>query len=115
MEVMMAHQTEITSPTIDSHAVQSLADRVIACVPDILRENGKAMDAEQMEKLATHMRAMARRSLTGEALPDFDTSLFDDVSDRAVSTARQIVAIFHNLPEEEALLLSIHFEMAQDI
>lgn len=111
----MANQAETTSPIINSCTVQSLADSVMARIPDILRENRKTMNAEQMEKLLPHMSAMARRSLTGEALPDFDKSLFDEVSETAVSIARQIVALFNNLPDEEVLLLSIHFEMAQDI
>lgn len=95
--------------------IRMVADQALAQIPDILKKYGKIMDAEQMYKLDLHLLAMARRSLTGGTLPDFDTSLFDEVSQKAHALSREVVSLFDNLPAEEALLLSIHFEMAADV
>lgn len=111
----MSDQLLSEKTNVSENQIQSLTDDVMKRIPAILLESGKAMDGEQIEKLSTHIRAMARRALNGENLPDFDKSLFDEVSDKSLSTARQVVSQFQGLPDEEALILSIHFEMAQDL
>ncbi|ANR79878.1 glycine dehydrogenase [Kosakonia sacchari] len=71
-------------------------------------------NAVQQQMLTSHVRAMAHRSVTGEPLPEVDASLFDEISADSMSLARDVVAAFGNLPEEEAWLLSVHFEVAKD-
>ncbi|EKT5473616.1 glycine dehydrogenase, partial [Salmonella enterica subsp. enterica serovar Montevideo] len=68
----------------------------------------------QTQMLTSHVRAMAHRSITGEPLPEVDASLFDEISAESMALAREIVAAFGNLPDEEAWLLSVHFEVAKD-
>ena len=71
-------------------------------------------NAVQEQMLTSHVRAMAHRSVTGEPLPEVDASLFDEISAESMALARDVVAEFGNLPEEEAWLLSVHFEVAKD-
>ncbi|KMN36631.1 MULTISPECIES: hypothetical protein [Chromobacterium] len=99
---------------VDQAAIRRLADQVLGQVPALLDAAGKYLTEVQQQKLDSHVLAMARRSLTGEGLPDFDKSLFDEISDTTRRLSAAVVALFGNLPEEEALLLSIHFEMAKN-
>ncbi|MGR2662118.1 hypothetical protein [Chromobacterium haemolyticum] len=99
---------------VDQAAIRRLADQVLGQVPALLDAAGKYLTEVQQQKLDSHVLAMARRSLTGECLPDFDKSLFDEISDTTRRLSAAVVALFGNLPEEEALLLSIHFEMAKN-
>ncbi|KMN77658.1 hypothetical protein VK98_18295 [Chromobacterium sp. LK11] len=99
---------------VDQAAVRRLADQVLGQVPALLDAAGKYLTEVQQQKLDSHVLAMARRSLSGEGLPDFDKSLFDEISDTTRRLSDAVVALFGNLPEEEALLLSIHFEMAKN-
>ena len=64
--------------------------------------------------LTSHVRAMAHRSISGEPLPEVDASLFEEISEDSMMLAREVVAQFGNLPDEEAWLLSVHFEVAKD-
>jgi len=43
-----------------------------------------------------------------------DASLFEEISEDSMMLAREVVAQFGNLPDEEAWLLSVHFEVAKD-
>jgi len=109
----MSNETTQTTPEQEAE-VRRKADDVMAQIPALLDKANKMMTDEQLHKLDLHLVAMSRRSLFGGALPDFDKSLFDEMSETSVSLAQSVVDLFGNLPEEEALLLSIHFEMAQD-
>ena len=91
-----------------------LADRMLAQVYALLRERHITPNAVQEQMLTSHVRAMAHRSVTGEPLPEVDASLFDEISAESMALARDVVAEFGNLPEEEAWLLSVHFEVAKD-
>ena len=91
-----------------------LADRMLAQVYSLLRERNIIPNAVQEQMLTSHVRAMAHRSVTGEPLPEVDASLFDEISAESMALARDVVAEFGNLPEEEAWLLSVHFEVAKD-
>lgn len=91
-----------------------LADRMLAQVYALLRECNIIPNAVQEQMLTSHVRAMAHRSVTGEPLPEVDASLFDEISAESMALARDVVAEFGNLPEEEAWLLSVHFEVAKD-
>ena len=52
--------------------------------------------------------------MTGEPLPEVEAELFDEISPDSMRLAREVVAQFGNLPDEEAWLLSVHFEVAKD-
>ncbi|WP_444880144.1 glycine dehydrogenase [Citrobacter koseri] len=94
--------------------IGELADRMLAQVYALLSEHHIIPNAVQEQMLTSHVRAMAHRSVTGEPLPEVDASLFDEISAESMAFARDIVAAFGNLPEEEAWLLSVHFEVAKD-
>ena len=94
--------------------IGELADRMLAQVYALLSEHHIIPNAVQEQMLTSHVRAMAHRSVTGEPLPEVDASLFDEISAESMALARDIVAEFGNLPEEEAWLLSVHFEVAKD-
>ncbi|HAT7565251.1 TPA: glycine dehydrogenase [Citrobacter koseri] len=94
--------------------IGELADRMLAQVYALLSEHHIIPNAVQEQMLTSHVRAMAHRSVTGEPLPEVDASLFDEISAESMVLARDIVAAFGNLPEEEAWLLSVHFEVAKD-
>lgn len=94
--------------------IGELADRMLAQVYALLSEHHIIPNAVQEQMLTSHVRAMAHRSVTGEPLPEVDASLFDEISAESMALARDIVVAFGNLPEEEAWLLSVHFEVAKD-
>ncbi len=94
--------------------IGELADRMLAQVYALLSEHHIIPNAVQEQMLTSHVRAMVHRSVTGEPLPEVDASLFDEISAESMALARDIVAAFGNLPEEEAWLLSVHFEVAKD-
>ncbi|WP_436857973.1 glycine dehydrogenase [Citrobacter tructae] len=91
-----------------------LADRMLAQIYALLRKHHIIPNAVQEQMLTSHVRAMAHRSVTGEPLPEVEASLFDEISAESMALARDVVAAFGNLPEEEAWLLSVHFEVAKD-
>ncbi|HBV39386.1 MAG TPA: glycine dehydrogenase [Erwinia sp.] len=101
--------------TIDEQqAVQELADKVMLQTHELFAASHIYPNAVQQKMLASHVQAMASRSLTGETLPEVEADLFDDISPASLSLARQVVKLFGNLPEEEAWLLSVHVEVAKE-
>jgi PRD domain protein (TIGR03582 family) len=92
----------------------TLAERMLAQVYSLLSHHNIVPNAVQQQMLTSHVRAMAHRSVTGEPLPEVEADLFDEISPESMQLARDIVAQFGNLPEEEAWLLSVHFEVAKD-
>ena len=68
------------------------------------------------EQLADRMlqQVFALLSRRNEPLPEVDASLFEEISEDSMMLAREVVAQFGNLPDEEAWLLSVHFEVAKD-
>jgi len=92
----------------------TLAERMLKQVYALLSSQNITPNAVQQQMLTSHVRAMAHRSVTGEPLPEVDASLFDEISADSMNLARDVVAAFGNLPEEEAWLLSVHFEVAKD-
>lgn len=91
-----------------------LTERVLAFITGLLKNRNITPNAVQEQMLASHVRAMAHRSLTGEPLPEVEESLFDEISDDSLEMAKEVVEQFGNLPIEEAWLLSVHFEVAKD-
>ena len=53
-------------------AIQALADNVMKQIAAIYTAHHIEANAVQQQMLASHVRAMAARSLTGEALPDVE-------------------------------------------
>jgi len=95
-------------------AIQTLADRVMAQIADLFAAKAIVPNAVQQQMLASHVKAMALRSLTGEPLPEVEEELFEDISPESMALAQQVVDLFGNLPKEEAWLLSVHFEVAKE-
>ncbi len=93
---------------------QKLADTMLEQVFTLLAHNNIIPNDVQVQMLTSHVRAMAHRSVTGEQLPEVEADLFDEISADSMRLAREVVAQFGNLPDEEAWLLSVHFEVAKD-
>jgi len=95
-------------------AIQALADKVMTQIARLFTARKIMPNAVQQQMLASHVRAMALRSMTGEPLPEVDAELFEDISPESMSLAQQVVDLFGNLPKEESWLLSVHFEVAKE-
>lgn len=93
--------------------IQALADKVLNQIAAIYTAHHIEANAVQQQMLSSHVRAMASRSLTGEALPEVEAELFEDISPETMALAQQVVDLFGNLPKEEAWLLSVHIEVAK--
>lgn len=93
--------------------IQVLADKVMTQIAAIYAQHDIEPNAVQQQMLASHVRAMALRSLTGEPLPEVEAELFEDISPETMQLAQQVVDLFGNLPREEAWLLSVHIEVAR--
>ena len=93
---------------------EQLAEKMLQQVYALLSRRNIIPNAVQEQMLTSHVRAMAHRSISGEPLPEVDASLFDEISQDSMMLAREVVAEFGNLPEEESWLLSVHFEVAKD-
>ncbi|MDU5189923.1 MAG: glycine dehydrogenase [Mixta calida] len=93
--------------------IAALAERVMKQIEALFTAEAIYPNALQQQMLASHVRAMALRSLTGEPLPEVEAELFEDISPESMRLAQQVVDLFGNLPREEAWLLSVHFEVAK--
>ena len=93
---------------------ERLADKMLQQVFALLSRHDIVPNDVQEQMLTSHVRAMAHRSISGEPLPEVDASLFEEISEDSMMLAREVVAQFGNLPDEEAWLLSVHFEVAKD-
>ncbi|SBY27273.1 putative cytoplasmic protein [Klebsiella pneumoniae] len=101
---------------VEEQAAQTerLADKMLQQVFALLSRHDIVPNDVQEQMLTSHVRAMAHRSISGEPLPEVDASLFEEISEDSMMLAREVVAQFGNLPDEEAWLLSVHFEVAKD-
>ncbi len=93
---------------------ERLAHKMLQQVFALLSRHDIVPNDVQEQMLTSHVRAMAHRSISGEPLPEVDASLFEEISEDSMMLAREVVAQFGNLPDEEAWLLSVHFEVAKD-
>ena len=93
---------------------ETLADTMLEQVYALLARHNIIPNDVQRQMLTSHVRAMAHRSVTGEPLPEVEADLFDEISADSMRLAREVVAQFGNLPDEEAWLLSVHFEVAKE-
>ena len=101
-------------PEEQATLTEQLADKMLQQVFALLSRRNIVPNDVQEQMLTSHVRAMAHRSISGEPLPEVDASLFEEISEDSMMLAREVVARFGNLPDEEAWLLSVHFEVAKD-
>lgn len=99
--------------SVSDTEIDVLAERVKKQIEQLFTTEAIYPNAVQQQMLASHVRAMALRSLTGEPLPEVEAELFEDISPESMRLAQQVVDLFGNLPREEAWLLSVHFEVAK--
>jgi len=100
------------NPELDVLSV-ALTKKVLANIMIMLTGRDIHITVVQEQMLHSHVRAMVLRSLSGEALPDMDKSLFDEISPDSMQMAEKVVNDLGHLPIEEAYLLSVHFEVAK--
>ncbi|MEG1211555.1 MAG: glycine dehydrogenase [Leclercia sp.] len=110
----MINGTVVNDTGDNAAQTEQLADTMLKQTFILLRQHNIIPNAVQEQMLTSHVRAMAHRSVTGEPLPEVEADLFDEISADSMSLAREVVAQFGNLPDEEAWLLSVHFEVAKD-
>jgi len=93
---------------------ESTTEKVLKDIQVMLNAENIYTNDVQQQMLASHVKAMVYRSITGEPLPEVEKELFDEISAESMKMAEQVVDLFGNLPIEEAYLLSVHFEVAKD-
>lgn len=98
----------------ESTEATQLTQRVQVFIKALFESRSITPNEVQQQMLASHVRAMVHRSLTGEPLPEVEESLFEEISTDSLDMAKAVVEQFGNLPVEEAWLLSVHFEVAKD-
>ena len=106
------NNSAVQKPVSDAE-IEALAERVMKQIDQLFNAESIYPNTVQQQMLASHVRAMALRSLTGEPLPEVEAELFEDISPESMRLAQQVVDLFGNLPREEAWLLSVHFEVAK--
>ncbi|MFZ4833271.1 glycine dehydrogenase [Rouxiella sp. Mn2063] len=92
----------------------AITERLLAYIQTMLNAENIYTNDVQQQMLASHVKAMVLRSITGEPLPEVEKELFDEISADSMQRAEHIVGLLSNLPIEEAYLLSVHFEVAKD-
>lgn len=63
--------------------------------------------------LTNHLDEMIKRSKEGIELPEVERELFSDVSKESLEISKNIIDKVSGLNEDEAYVLSIHFEVAK--
>lgn len=89
-------------PEEQATLTEQLADKMLQQVFALLSRRNIVPNDVQEQMLTSHVRAMAHRSISGEPLPEVDASLFEEISEDSMMLAREVVAQFGNLPDEEA-------------
>lgn len=88
-------------------------DKLLEEIQRMLKAENIFTNDVQQQMLASHVKAMVLRSITGEPLPEVEKELFDEISPESMKMAEQVINWLGNLPIEEAYLLSVHFEVAK--
>lgn len=78
-----------------------LTQRVQAFIKALFESRNITPNEVQQQMLASHVRAMVHRSLTGEPLQEVEESLFEEISTDSLDMAKAAVEQFGNLPVEE--------------
>ncbi|UBX49788.1 transcriptional antiterminator [Providencia alcalifaciens] len=97
----------------DDLDIHQVTQELLAVITDWLKLEGCYTTDVQQQMLESHLRAMVARAKTGEALPEVDISLFDEISSHSIALAQRVVDTLPGLAPEEAYLLSVHFEVAR--
>ncbi|MFD1092482.1 transcriptional antiterminator [Providencia vermicola] len=93
--------------------VDEVTQKLLAVITDWLKQEDCYTTDVQQQMLASHLRAMVARAKTGEALPEVDISLFDEISQHSIALAQRVVDTLPGLAPEETYLLSVHFEVVR--
>lgn len=95
----------------DNLDINEVTQALLAIISDwIKQENCYTTDVQQ-QMLESHLKAMVGRAKTGEALPEIDISLFDEISEHSIALSQRVVDTLPGLAPEETFLLSVHFEV----
>ena len=97
----------------DDLDIHQVTQELLAVITDWLKLEGCYTTDVQQQMLESHLRAMVARAKTGEALPEVDISLFDEISSPSIALAQRVVDTLPGLAPEETYLLSVHFEVAR--
>lgn len=103
-----------TAGQIGLEDAEATTEKVLKDIQVMLNAENIFTNDVQQQMLASHVKAMVLRSITGEPLPEVEKELFDEISAESMRMAERVVDLFGNLPIEEAYLLSVHFEVAKD-
>ncbi|MEQ4674995.1 transcriptional antiterminator [Providencia vermicola] len=93
--------------------VDEVTQKLLAVITDWLKQEDCYTTDVQQQMLESHLRAMVARAKTGEALPEVDISLFDEISQHSIALAQRVVDTLPGLAPEETYLLSVHFEVVR--
>lgn len=93
--------------------VDEVTQTLLAVITDWLKQENCYTTDVQQQMLVSHLKAMVARAKTGESLPEVDISLFDEISEHSVALAQRVVDTLPGLTQEEAYLLSVHFEVVR--
>ncbi len=67
----------------------------------------------QKEALLNHLSEMVKRNINKEKMEVEDKTVFNEISQDSIDKAVELVTQLKNISEEEAYLLSIHFEVVK--
>lgn len=93
--------------------IDEVTQKLLAVITDWLKQENCYTTDVQQQMLESHLRAMVARAKTGEALPEVDISLFDEISQHSIALAQRVVDTLPGLAPEETYLLSVHFEVVR--
>ncbi|MEY8538064.1 hypothetical protein AALM99_06375 [Lactococcus muris] len=97
-------QEQVVSGDIEAlKALVSEIEQVFA------RENLTASEL-QWKVMINHFDAVIARQLSGEKLPEMDSSLFADLSEQSMQLAREVAGSIKDIDESEIFLIAVHVE-----
>ncbi|WP_078393153.1 PRD domain-containing protein [Shouchella patagoniensis] len=71
----------------------------------------QTLESYQEEALVNHLAEMILRSANKAPIDPLDKAMFNELSNESLEQARSIVRLLEHLPDDEAYLLAIHFEV----
>lgn len=98
---------------VESSPHQDRLERVIRYTQEALSSLNIQPTELQWTILVNHLNEMVKRHETDEVLEGVDISLFSEVSKESIDLAKEVAVVIGDMPEEEAYVLSIHFETAK--
>ncbi|XKM14345.1 hypothetical protein RCS94_04015 [Orbaceae bacterium ac157xtp] len=90
-----------------------ITDQTLNIIAQWLESESISQNEVQKAMMESHIKAMVTRAKTLESLPEVDPELFAELSSESMALAKKTVALFNNLPFEEAYLLAVHYEVAR--